>query len=375
MLLAEEAERQEILMKGVLINSSLLVISALFSLALLEVGVRVLGQDRFQVERPNPERAVFWHYDDLLGWKHLPTEEGRFSLADVDVEVTINGQGLRDRSYSYQPPEGVFRIVVLGDSFVWGFGVEQDEIFTEIMEQSQNNLEVINLGISGYSTDQEYLLLKQEGLKYNPQLILLMVFENDVADNTLSVNYHIYPKPRFSIVNGELVLTHRPSPKVSLFRRAHYFLRTHLVAYNHLTRVLAYNSAPPIKRARDMIADIGLWLSGRENQDPYRLLFAILDEMKALAEAHDAQLVIVEIATHKMALDFDNTRPDELAEYCRRRGLPFLDLAGPFQEHLESNDDESLQLTHDPHWNAHGHALAARIISSYLQQEGLIPAK
>lgn len=361
--------------KNVLINSSLLFVSAVLGLALVEVGLRAVGHEKLRVEVPNPERAIFWHYDSLLGWKHLPNQEGRLIMRDFDIHIKINGRGLRDQPNSYQRQEGVYRIVVLGDSFTWGFGVEQEQIFTEVIEKSQDNLKVINMGVSGYSTDQEYLFLKEEGLKYNPQLILLMFFENDIYENTLAINYFIYPKPKFSIVNGQLVLTNRPLPQVSPLRKVHYFLRTHLITYDSLVRVLEYNPAKPIKFSRELASGIMLWLSGKEKENPFELTWAILSEIRALSEASGAQLVVVKIATHDQALEFDKTEPDELAEYCRTQNIPFLDLAAPFQDYLGSHSEQSLQLPNDRHWNENAHKLAAETINSYLRAEGLMPTK
>ncbi|MFX0194692.1 MAG: SGNH/GDSL hydrolase family protein [Candidatus Hodarchaeota archaeon] len=361
--------------KDVLLNSLLLFVSITVGLALVEVVLRVVGYEKFKVELPNPERAIFWHYDSLLGWKHLPNHDGRFIMSDFDIHVKINGQGLRDRPYSYQRQKGVFRIVVLGDSFTWGFGVEQDQIFTEIIERSQDNLEVINMGVSGYSTDQEYLLLKEEGLKYQPQLIMLMFFDNDIYENSLAVNYFIYPKPKFSIVNAQLVLTNRPLPKVSPLRKVHYFLRTHLITYNVLVRVLSYNQTKPIRLSRKLASGITLWLTGKKKENPFELTCAIISELKALSETCGAQLVIVKIATQDQALDFDNTKPNELAEYCHAQNIPFLDLAEPFQDYLRSDNNHSLQFANDRHWNVNAHNRAARVIHSYLQSKGLIPAR
>ncbi len=362
--------------KDVLLNSLLLFVSIAVGLTLVEVALRVVGYEKFKVEIPNPERAIFWHYDSLLGWKHLPNHEDRFIMSDFDIHVKINDKGLRDKSYSYQRQKGVFRILVLGDSFTWGFGVEKEQIFTERIEKSQDNLEVINMGVSGYSTDQEYLLLKEEGLKYQPQLILLMFFDNDIYENSLAINYFIYPKPKFSIVNGKLILTSRPlSTKVSPLRKVHYFLRTHLITYNILVRVLLYNQIKPIKFSRQLVSGIKLWLIGKKKENPFELTCAILSELKALSEAHGAQLVIIQIATQDQALDFDKTKPNKLTKYCRAQNIPFLDLAEPFQDYLRSNKKQSLQFANDRHWNANAHKLAAEIISSYLKEEDLIAMK
>ena len=355
--------------KGVLGGVALLLISSVLGLVLLDVGLRAVDSSTFWVQTLVSEQQNYWHYDELVGWNHVPGLEGRYSASDFDVHVKINDQGLRDRSYDYERPDGVFRIVALGDSYAWGFGVEHQEVFSEIIEDSRDGLQVINMGVSGYSTDQEYLLLREEGLRYNPQLVLLMLFENDINHNTLDVNYLKYPKPRFSVVDGHLVQANRPSPRIGPLREIHCFLRTHSVAYNYLVRVLESSSAPWVRFTRAFGSGIAYWLTGRRWEDPVALTSAIIGEMRDLSEAAGAQLVVVQVATQGQALGQEKTIPDELIEYCRAEGIPFLDLVGTFEDYLASHSGQSLRFPNDPHWNADGHKLAAHAIGSYLQTE------
>lgn len=353
--------------RGVLGSLFPLLVSSLMGFVLLDAGLRVLDSSTFWVQTLVSEQENYWHYDELLGWSHVPGAEGRYSGSDFDVYVSINDQGLRDRSYSYQRPDGVSRIVVLGDSYTWGFGVEQEQVVTELIEESHDNLQVINMGVSGYSTDQEYLLLREEGLRYDPQLILLMLFENDIYHNPLDVNYLKYPKPRFSVVDGELVLASRPSPSIGPLREIHCFLRTHSVTYNYLVRVFESGQAPWIRFSRSFGSGVSLWLTGRRWEDPVELTSAIIGEMRDLSEAAGAQLVVVQVASQGQALGLERTIPDELIEYCRAEDIPFLDLVEPFKDYLAAHSGQSLQFAHDPHWNADGHKLAADAIGSYLQ--------
>lgn len=355
--------------KGVLGGVALLLISSILGLVLLDVGLRAVDSSTFWVQTLVSEQQNYWHYDELVGWSHVPGLEGRYSASDFDVHVKISDHGLRDRSYDYQRPDGVFRIVVLGDSYAWGFGVEHQEVFTEIIEDSQDSLQVINMGVSGYSTDQEYVLLKEEGLRYNPQLVLLMLFENDINHNTLDVNYLKYPKPRFSVLDGHLVQANRPSPRIGLLRETHCFLRTHSVAYNYLVRVLESSSAPWVRLTRAFGSGIAYWLTGRRWEDPVALTSAIIGEIRDLSRAAGAQLVVVQVATQGQALGREKTIPNEIIEYFRAEGIPFLDLVGPFKDYLATHSGQGLQFAHDPHWNADGHRLAADAIGTYLQTD------
>jgi len=108
--------------------------------------------------------------------------------ADVDVAFRINAQGMRaDRDYGYEKPAGVRRIICLGDSFTAGYEVEQQETFASVLERGLASrgyrVEVLNAGVSGFSTAEELLYLERELWRYQPDVVVLSFFANDLADN------------------------------------------------------------------------------------------------------------------------------------------------------------------------------------------------
>ena len=148
--------------RGLLINLSLLILSGLSALLFTEAALRLMGHKPLYV---SPERDRFWKYDSLLGWVHEPGQEGIFETEKFRTAVRINDKGLRDRAHTYERQNDTKRILVLGDSFAWGYGIEESERFSQLLEKSLG-LEVINAGVSGYSTDQELLWYENEGIKY-----------------------------------------------------------------------------------------------------------------------------------------------------------------------------------------------------------------
>jgi hypothetical protein len=180
------------------------------SLAILELGARTYARLTSQ------ERTII--ADDMLGWKLVPRSKHLYRKEEQAYLIAINSKGLRDVERSYEKPLGVFRIVVVGDSFVFGSGgVETSDRFTDILEKSTKNVEVINMGVPAYGSDQEYLYLKTEGLKYHPDLIILCAFENDFRESFSTVSpSNGRPKGYFSTSGGQL-LFHPPS--FSLFYR------------------------------------------------------------------------------------------------------------------------------------------------------------
>ena len=96
---------------------------------------------------------------------------------------------MRDNEYPYEKPEKIYRVVVLGDSFVFGSGgVNQSDCFTEIIEGRLENLEVINMGMPAFSLDHEFLYLKLEALNYYPDMVIVCLFSNDFKETFVSFN-------------------------------------------------------------------------------------------------------------------------------------------------------------------------------------------
>lgn len=107
---------------------------------------------------------------------------------DVDVTFRINARGMRDpREFAYAKPEGVTRIVSLGDSFTVGYEVERDATFSAVLEEALRargwDVEVLNAGVSGFSTAEALLYLERELWKYDPDLVLVSFYGNDLVDN------------------------------------------------------------------------------------------------------------------------------------------------------------------------------------------------
>jgi len=105
-------------------------------------------------------------------------------------------------------------MIFLGDSFVWGYDAEQQERFTEKLRANIPGWSIYNLGVSGYGTDQEYLLLRQQYDFYRPQIVFLIFCkDNDDEDNSRNERYGLYYKPYFTVDGAWLKLRGVPVPR------------------------------------------------------------------------------------------------------------------------------------------------------------------
>lgn len=196
----------------------LAVLGVVTAVALLEVGVRVLG-----LAPPAESPGWFWQGPDAeTGWTHIPGASGRWfnPRHEYDVEVTINSQGLRDVEHDYTKPPDVFRILILGDSYVEGMRVPLEQTFGKRLEDRLNQaglpirFEVVLAGVSAWGTDQQLLWYRNEGIRYEPDLVLLGFFPgNDFMNNAEALevaNIGGVRKPFFHLENGELALKYHP---------------------------------------------------------------------------------------------------------------------------------------------------------------------
>jgi lysophospholipase L1-like esterase len=347
--------------RAILINLSLIIFSTLFALFLSEMALRLIG---FKPLYVSPERDRFWKYDSLLGWAHKPGQGGIFETPQFRTTVRINEEGLRDREHSYERQNDVERILVLGDSFAWGYGVEESERFSQLLEASLG-VEVINAAVSGYSTDQELLWYRSEGIKYETDLVMVVMAGNDVGDNDRELVSTIYYKPRFALEDGHLVPKGYPVPKTSTQGRFIYSLsQRSALAYFVVQRYFDLLSLYSRIKANSNHATSPV--SGiSANHEPFGLTIALLDEMRNIAESRKAEFMIVatdrwwDSQSEETYKDFINT--------LRTEGFLVLDV-----ESMPGFDSEEMLIPNDGHWNPSGHAFVAEKIKALIETHQLL---
>jgi hypothetical protein len=200
--------------KGLLGNLALAAVSTVIGLGVLEIAARIAraGQKGGKEQRT---RLLYTEYDPLLGWRKKPGARVHYERREFSVDVAINSHGMRDSERDYDAPPGVARVLALGDSFVEAFMVPTDEMITRRLEdslaQAGCGAQVLNGGTVGYSTDQEYLFYKEEGVRYGAHTVILFFYYNDVLYNDSADNLGI-PKPRLTFKGNESKVANFPVP-------------------------------------------------------------------------------------------------------------------------------------------------------------------
>jgi hypothetical protein len=305
----------------------LLACSLGFSILLGEATLRLFFHERFKPA--DDERNLLYEYHEVLGW--FPQKNcTRLFTATRTVTVTHNGDGFRGPE---RVENGKPNVLFLGDSFVWGFDVEADERFTEKLQKKHPEWNVYNLGVSGYGTDQELLLLASCFEKYKPSaVILIFCADNDDTDNTVNFSNGGYYKPFFTVQGKEGIrLNGVPVP-----RSERAILAGHrLLGRSYLVRLF-----------------VRAWCKGRTPVEVHTVENATGLIIHAMRD-HTVQRGAY------FAVGLEKAKPN-LQEYLEHFHIPFVDLS------VTNRYPE-----HGGHWTPEGHSIVCDRIDALLTKAGL----
>lgn len=333
----------ELLQRNSLRKALLLLTGVLFTMGGLELAARIYARITSQ------QRTIV--ADPVLGWRLIPNTNHFYRKEEQPYLIQINSKGLRDTEHSYEKPAGTFRVVVIGDSMVFGSGgVNASDRFTDILQKTAKNAEVINMGVPAYGTDQEYLYLKAESLKYHPDLVILCAFANDFVESFSRVNPSIgRPKGYFSLAGGQLVF-HPPS--FSIF----YKLSQHSYLFG-----LAYTAVAKVSYIRRP--------HPQELSPPERLatLKQLFIASRDACREQGAEFVLVYLPGYgSKSKDSIEEAMDELAVTQGIRTLDLLDYM------KRVNAQRRAYFIHDIHLNEVGHRAVAEALLNYLVANQLL---
>ncbi len=288
----------------------------------------------FVPRRTNPP----YRQNEALGWDLLPNWEGEVK----GVRVTTNSFGMRDDEFPLVKPDGAIRLLAVGDSFTFGFGVEQDNSYVEILEDLLNTTHpdmrssVLNGGVGGYNTEQEKIWLGERGMSFEPDIVLVGFVLNDV------------------MFRGIYLPENQPRLVQLLSRTA---------IYNVLNRAILSHRARPdaYERAKDITARL---LEDSDKTDElWQECFHHIEGMKEITSAAGIPLVFVLFPWPNQLTEDPGVRTpqDRLIQYLNSQGIGHIDLIPAMRE-----AKDGLYVEGDTHPSARGHEIAAREILAYL---------
>ncbi|MBW1944382.1 MAG: hypothetical protein JRJ51_16305 [Deltaproteobacteria bacterium] len=365
--------------KGFLINL-LLVLGSLLLVGIAgELMFRFLGGASFTAKYDKLPQGPLCRYDPILGWSGIPYKKGSLTGDDdmAVMHVAMNGEGFFDSQHQVTKPPGKKRILFLGDSFTIGFGVSRKNRYTDrIGEYLSPEYEVINMGMWGWSTDQELLVLKEKGLKYSPDVVVLAMFVDDISNcHLFSVNEGLFLKPRFFLA-GENALKLGNVPVADN--------RTKSLLYNIMTTRF-YRLRNRLEMGKEF-RKLGFFAVFDKNflkEYKYTLPLRLVSEVHGVSKSKQSKFLLVIIPYMDQLLDkkiyasgkgafgipperLDLGLPQKVLKlYCKKEGIPVLDLLPVFRVRFSR---EKLFFRRDLHWTEAGHRLAAKSIIQHLRQ-------
>ena len=331
-------------------------------------------------------------YDPLIGVRLLPDAKARLVGPEFDTPISTNAGGLRmDRDVAYGRDSRKRRILVIGDSFTFGHGVGTDERFGDLVESGLPDREVVNMGVQGTGTDQQYLLYREEGHKYEPDLVVLCYLTMNLKRN-VATRYSNANKPRFELRDGALVLTNVPVPEEEP-QQSDDATKADPLPTAKPKRVAQANANNSIigrikgvcrysALYRLLVAkywDLRIHLRNVRNPYPYpeydesneawKVTTALFEKFAEEARANGSDFLVVLIPNEIFVQrEVVSDKPHEmLKRFCVEHGIAVLDLL-PDLKALEQSTGEALYFPIDGHWNQRGHQVAANLILDYLRE-------
>jgi hypothetical protein len=300
--------------------------------------------------------ADVFEHDDELGWKPRANITALSSALEFAVTIRTDTMALRTSGPIDAWRSIRRRVLVSGDSFAFGWGVEGDEMFSARLQDALSArgvpAAVLTAGVPGYSTDQEYLLWRQLEPQLRPDVTILLLSGNDPpADkvSTVDMSGAVYSKPFFVASNGGVELHGVPVPD----KQPHAPSRFELVK-------APFRPLAAYALARQFNSTVGAPLVSDRAPAPaipadaLSITGAILASFNRELRAQGGTLLVVLIPSPDVR--------DALAAICGKERIAFLDLASVFAGHPDLN------FKYDGHWNARGHRAAANAVVSEVAQ-------
>lgn len=270
------------------------------------------------------------------------------------TRLTTNSQGFRGNEFARHKASGCFRVAFYGDSFTFGIGVGDEDTFPYRLGQSPN-LEVLNLGVSGYGTVQELALMSETLDMYHPDLVVLSYFLNDAQPH-----YSLARHPRWEFKHARAWAWEWAKYE------ANDLLALSDVTFRFDCKRLVYSSD---------------WTDGfRDGSLKWQTCREALREMRELCRSRNTPFLLLVLPTFNSDFTTRNAYPlsfahDKVVHAAEQLGIPSLDLLPEFI----GADASEFVVDRDGHPNAKGHArIASRArdsIAAILAQSTATAAK
>ncbi len=361
---------------------------------------------------------TFMQPDFHRGWVLRPGFAGWVNSENI-LWVHINADEMRDHDHPIAAPPRTVRVAVLGDSFMQGMNVELEKTFHSFVEQRLEQclaatgwrVEVLNFGVSGYGTAQEWLTYTHHAVKYRPDVVILAVYtENDLTDNYRPLNRDEFVSrtPYFTLDGDTLVLDARFRAALAhemarpWWRRARVWLQERVrvaqLVYDGWGAIRPWFIAEPEATLEVEFDEEDLYRPPQraELREAWRVTEALILALARDVERNGSEPWVVTLANSPQVEPDAAARrqfaeglgagslfyPDRrIADLGRAHGLRVISLAEPMAEYAVRHQVNLFggYLRAVPfgsgHWNEHGNRVGANLVAERLCAESGVLAR
>lgn len=302
-----------------------------------EIGV----DKRNAVNDPNNEKTlgeiIQLSTNNRIIYELIPNSNYQFQ----NVLVKTNSRGFRDKEYPAKKSKNTKRIIGLGDSIMFGWGVEEEECYLSQLEIMLNNnqqdpfdYEVINTGVPGYNTAMEIAVLENKIDLDQVDLVIINFIEND------------FDLPNFI----------RKKPPYDDFKQS--FIRKQLFpesldgwrGIDSRLHESPFDTTGYYEKNPDNVPDIYKDMVGEKSY------LAAMQKLKELSEKHGFQVILLSNSLYK-------PRPKSVTDFAKNASIPYLDVNTIWWDCKAEFNNKPYKISDvDWHPNRYGHACNARIL-------------
>jgi hypothetical protein len=354
------------------------------------------------------------------GWTVRPNFQEFVTGPEYSLPLRFNSAGLHDTDHTFEKADNVFRILLVGDSFVQAAQVQEvqtahqqlEDILNEKLGNSERMFEVINAGVSAWGASQELVYYREQGWLYQSDLVLLLFYigndiENNLPGHAVTVNGFNCFAPYFPLCDGKL----DPEPW--------YYIPgldpawdSCSPAYRWLTSALAYfqQNSYLFARIEPLLLSLkerrmygqgfgyphtALYLPNESEELRYgwQVTKALLAQFNEEVEVDGTEFAVAVVGPYQAIslsqynetqlqtlyqsepylreakVDQPNRR---LLSFLQTQNIPAVDLQQPMIDHGAATGAR-LYFPLDGHWTVEGNRLAAEIIAYWLIGQELVP--
>ena len=321
-------------LKNALKNLALFGFTLLLCVGLTELALRILGYGNVEIYEPHPQ----------LYWRLKPNQD---CFTKIDRKpVQVNSHGTRGREFSAAKPAGTLRIISLGDSRTFGWGLSEAETYSGLLEKqlqeqfgATKKIEVINCGVNAWSYPQMSVFCREFALKWQPDLVIL-------ADANLWTQFSEQSDPAFV---KQFLNRVRLKNFLRRFALYHYVVEVQLKNFYEQHR----SKFMPVDPKQDTL------FKEQQQKDPDAFFRAAIESVCATARSNRVPVVLMYQPGQNTLLS--TNAPDDgvrraKQQVSRQLNVPLLDLTDDLRPRAKD-----LYLDADPvHLNAAGNEIIGR---------------